>query len=278
MKAAEKARNEFVTKTYNPQVIAKNDLVRELGTAKVEKSAAEKERENIVAANNKKIELAEKTLVGATVQAASMREEEAMQGEQTLLQQRVYANQWETVQERQKELEEATKNLARAQDEYASKLKAAKVATANLDGMSAQQQNAARGLRDGKVWDKMTQKQNWWTERGFDQKKADNYFRAHPDEAAAIGYTPSLSGNDQNRLNYLAGKKASGQELSKSQEKELKDLLDRDPEEQARRKEKEADAAAEKVKAAQEKKEQAEESLKLNVEAIKTMMEKLGLK
>ena len=87
-----------------------------------------------------------------------------------------------------------------------------------------------------------------------------------------------MNGNDQNRLNYLAGKKASGQELSQSQQKELNDLLSRDPETIARKREAEADKAAEKIKDAIEKRKQAEDALRLNVEQINKRMQNLGLK
>lgn len=139
VEAAAKAKNEFVTKTYNPVVAQKNDLNRELDTAKVEKSAAEKERENVVAANTKKIDLAERALRQATAAAADAREAEALQSEQQLAEQKAYAYQQQRLTQVEEQLEKEKKKVKDAEEDYAKALKEAAKATAaaaNANGLN----------------------------------------------------------------------------------------------------------------------------------------------
>jgi len=74
LKEAVKALNDFINKTYNPTVRQLNDAQQELKIQEANLKAAEKERENVLAENSKKMKAAEDAYVGATWEAAHARE------------------------------------------------------------------------------------------------------------------------------------------------------------------------------------------------------------
>ena len=130
LNAAVKARNEFVAKTYNPTLQQKTDVAAELTTANVEKQAAEQERQNVIAENDKKIALAQRSYESSLTMAAEARNKEAMDAEQLMHEQRAYALNMQHLETRQLELQDATDELRSAESEYASKLRKAEIAKA----------------------------------------------------------------------------------------------------------------------------------------------------
>ena len=101
LKEAVRALNDFITKTYNPTVRQLNDAQQELKVQEANLKAAEKERENVLAENSKKMKAAESAYVGATFEAAHARERSQVEAEQLYLDQLVHAANMQTLGERQ---------------------------------------------------------------------------------------------------------------------------------------------------------------------------------
>lgn len=101
LKQAVTALNDFITKTYNPTVRQLNDAQRELKVQEENLRAAEKERENVVAENNRNLDLAERRYIGATVEAANARERSKIAEEQLVAEQEAHAANEQALDERQ---------------------------------------------------------------------------------------------------------------------------------------------------------------------------------
>lgn len=256
LKLATKARNEFVTKTLNPAIQQKNELQDTLKTAQVERKAAEAERLNVEKENSKKLEIAERAYKGALAEATDVKEAEIAEEERLVAEQKVNAYRWERLQQLEKEVETTTKAVKDAQDDYAKALKNASNA-ANAAAIIAEggvwNPRGATGGRDRSVGpaSNNTDSPNWTTftrPKGWDRR----YWQSHQDEAAAKGVQAGLSDKEQREYNNLAGKLASGQELTPSQKKRMKELSAKDPEQQKLRAEQAADKAKDKLTDAQE--------------------------
>ena len=153
LKQAVKALNDFLNKTYNPTVRQLNDAQQELTVQEANLKAAEKERENVLADNNKKIKAAEDAYIGATMEAANARERSKIEEEQLVAEQLARAANMQTLDERETELQDATKELAMAEWRYAQRLKEARDAQA-----------AVGVIQNGGVWNP-----NGATPRGRDR-------------------------------------------------------------------------------------------------------------
>ena len=99
-----------------------------MNTANVERQAAEQERQNVIAENDKKIALAQRSYESSIAMAAEARNKEAMDAEQLMHEQRAYALNMQHLETRQQELQDATDELRAAESDYASKLRKAKIA------------------------------------------------------------------------------------------------------------------------------------------------------
>lgn len=112
MKDAAKAYNDFINNTYNPTVRKLNDEQKNLTVQEANLKAAEQERTNVLNANSKKLELADKKYIGATVEAANARERSKIEEEQLVAEQEANAATYARRQEIEAELEAAAKQLA----------------------------------------------------------------------------------------------------------------------------------------------------------------------
>ena len=280
IKAAEKARNEFVAKTFNPTMQQRNDVVAELNTANVERQAAEQERQNVIAENDKKIALAQRSYESSTAMAAEARNKEAMEAEQLMHEQRAYALNIQHLSNRQKELEDATDELKNAEQYYANKLKAARVAQmqlANVNNGGLWNPNGATPgrRRSGASANNADNEGNWGTfakPEGWEQR----YFQTHADEARAKGIVPGLTKKEQQEYDRLADKMVEGgrNALSEKDRKRWDELKAKNPEDQAA----EAEKAAAKAKEQRDTLKDKVEGLKNSVDTIKTQLDRLGLK
>ena len=280
IKAAEKARNEFVAKTFNPTMQQRNDVVAELNTANVERQAAEQERQNVIAENDKKIALAQRSYESSTAMAAEARNMEAAQAEQIMNEQKAYAANMQHLENRQKELQDATDELKAAELDYAYRLKRAKIAQAQLDNVNNggvwNPNGATPGRkRSGAAANNTDNVGNWSTftkPEGFEQR----YWQTHQAEAKAAGVVPGLTKKEQQEYNKLADKMVEGgrNALSEKDKKRWDELKAKNPEDQAAEAEKAAAKAKDKVDTMKEKVSE----LKDSVDTIKQYLEKLGLK
>lgn len=250
LKQAVKALNDFITKTYNPTVRQLNDAQQELKVQEENLKAAEKERENVVADNSKKLKQAEKAYIGATVEAANAREASAIAAEQQYHEQMAMSMNIQALAERQDELEAATKELEMAEWQYAQRLKEAAAATAGWrqgggwgDGNAAigAGQIIGNGINGKDRYDpRNNQSKN---DAGYNARKEEGYER----NARSQGY--GLSASEQREYNNLANKMVNGgrNALSDREKKRWDELKAKNPEDIAREKEKEADKAKDKV-------------------------------
>lgn len=118
-----------------------NDAKQELRIQEENLRAAEQERQNVLAANSKKLKAADEAYIGATVEAANARERSKIAEEQLVAEQEANAANWQALDTRTQELESATKELANAQWQYAQRLKDARDAQA-----------AVGVIQNGGVW------------------------------------------------------------------------------------------------------------------------------
>ncbi len=282
LKAAVKARNEFVAKTYNPTIQQKNDVVNEMKSATVDRQAAEQERANVIAENTKKLKVAEDAYNGAMVMAANVRERETIQAEQLVAEQLARAANIQALDEREQELEEATKQLADAEQQYAWKLKDARNALAafqtiqnggiwnpngvQIGGRINARQGASANNMDNAGFSDFAKPKGW----------EERWAQTHADYAAANGIVTGMSKKDQREYNNLANKMFEGgrNALSKSEQKRWDELKKKDPEYQAQL----AERNAEKAKDKRDDLKTKIGELKTSVDTIKTYLENLGLK
>ena len=282
LKAAVKARNEFVANTYNPTVQQKNDVQNEIKTATVERQAAEKERANVVAENTKKIKEAEESYKGAVVVAANVRERQAIEDEQLLAEQRARAWNILTLDQREQELEAATKELADAEQQYAWKLKDARNALAAFQTIQAGGVWNPNGAQiGGRINPRQGASANNMDNAGFtDFAKPkgweERWAQTHADYAAANGIVTGMSKKDQREYNDLANKMVEGgrNALSKSEQKRWDELRKKDPEYQAEL----AERNAEKAKDKRDDLKTKIGELTTSVNTIQKYLENLGLK
>lgn len=282
LKAAVKARNEFVAKTYNPAVQAKNDVQSEIKTAKVEKQAAEQERANVIADNTKKLKVAEAAYRGSLVQAANVRDRQTIEAEQVMAEQRARAASIQMLDKREQELEAATKELADAEQQYAWKLKDARNALAAFQTIQAGGVWNPNGAQiGGRINGRQGASANNGDNAGFsDFAKPkgweERWAQSHADYAAANGIVTGMSKKDQREYENLANKMVEGGRgaLSKSEQKRWDELRKKDPEYQAEL----AEKNAEKAKGKRDDLKTKVSELKTSVDAIKTYLENLGLK
>lgn len=282
LKAAVKARNEFVAKTYNPAVQAKNDVQNEIKTATVERQAAEQERANVIADNTKKLKVAEAAYRGSLVQAANVRERETIEAEQLMAEQEARAASIQALDEREQELEAATKELADAEQLYAWKLKDARNALKAFETIQAGGVWNPNGAQiGGRINGRQGASANNTDNAGFgDFAKPkgweERWAQSHADYAAANGIVTGMSKKDQREYNNLANKMVEGGRgaLSKSEQKRWDELRKKDPEYQAQL----AERNAEKAKGKRDDLKTKVSELKTSVDAIKTYLENLGLK
>ena len=282
LKAAVKARNDFVANTYNPTVQQKNDVQNEIKTATVERQAAEKERANVVAENTKKIKEAEESYKGAVVVAANVRERQAIEDEQLLAEQRARAWNILTLDQREQELEAATKELADAEQQYAWKLKDARNALAAFQTIQAGGVWNPNGAQiGGRINPRQGASANNMDNAGFtDFAKPkgweERWAQTHADYAAANGIVTGMSKKDQREYNDLANKMVEGgrNALSKSEQKRWDELRKKDPEYQAEL----AERNAEKAKDKRDDLKTKIGELTTSVNTIQKYLENLGLK
>ena len=277
-----KARNEFVAKTYNPTVQQKNDVQNEIKTATVERQAAEQERANVVADNTKKLKVAEAAYRGSLVQAANVRDRETIEAEQLMAEQEARAASIQALDEREQELEAATKELADAEQQYAWKLKDARNALkafqtiqaggvwnpngAQIGGRINGRQGASANNGDNAGFSDFAKPKGW----------EERWAQTHADYAAANGIVTGMSKKDQREYDNLANKMVEGGigALSKSQRSRWGELRKKDPEYQAEL----AEKNAEKAKGKRDDLKTKVSELKTSVDTIKQYLENLGLK
>lgn len=282
LKAAVKARNEFVAKTYNPAVQQKNDVVNEIKTATVERQAAEQERANVIADNTKKLKVAEAAYRGSLAEAANVRDRQTIEAEQVMAEQRARAASIQMLDKREQELEDATKALADAEQQYAWKLKDARNALAAFQTIQAGGIWNPNGAQvGGRLNGRQGASANNTDNAGFsDFAKPkgweERWAQSHADYAAANGIVTGMSKKDQREYNNLANKMVEGgrNALSKSEQKRWDELRKKDPEYQAEL----AEKNAEKAKGNRDDLKTKVSELKTSVDAIKTYLENLGLK
>ena len=275
LKQAVKALNDFITKTYNPTVRQLNDAQQELKVQEENLKAAEKERENVVSENNKNLDLAEKKYIGATVEAANARERTEREAEQLLAEQMARAANVQALDQREQELESATKELENAQWQYTQRLKEARAATAGWrQGGGWGDGNASIGT--GQIIGNGINGKNRYDPRN-NQSKNDAGYNARMEEgyernARSQGY--GLSASEQRDYNNLANKMVNGGKnaLTNAEKKRWEELKAKNPEDIAREKEKEADKAKDKV----EDLKTEVTKLKDGVDSIKTWLEQHG--
>lgn len=122
IKAAEKARNEFVAKTYNPTMQQRNDVLGELNTANVEKKAAEQERLNVVADNERKLAKAERAYQQTLGMANAALSEQVERDLAETAQQEALAMNHQILADKEEKLAKATSELEAAERDYAQRL------------------------------------------------------------------------------------------------------------------------------------------------------------
>lgn len=122
IKAAEKARNEFVAKTYNPTMQQRNDVSDELNTANVEKKAAEQERLNVIADNERKLAKAERAYQQTLGMANAALSERAEQDAIETATQEAHAMNQQMLADKEEKLAKATSELEAAEKNYAKRL------------------------------------------------------------------------------------------------------------------------------------------------------------
>lgn len=282
LKAAVKARNEFVAKTYNPAVQQKNDVVNEIKTATVERQAAEQERANVIADNTKKLKVAESAYRGSLAQAANVRDRQTIEAEQILAEQEARATSIQALEEREQELEEATKALADAEQQYAWKLKDARKALAAFQTIQAGGIWNPNGAQiGGRLNGRQGASANNGDNAGFSDFARpkgweERWAQTHADYAAANGIVAGMTKKDQREYENLANKMVEGgrNALSKSEQKRWDELRKKDPEYQAQL----AERNAEKAKGARDDLKTKVSELKNSVDTIRTYLENLGLK
>lgn len=250
VKEAQKALNDFITKTYNPTVRQLNDAQQELKVQEENLKAAEAERKNVVAENNKKLKDAERRYIGATVEAANERERSVREAEQQYHEQLAMSMNIQALSERQDELVNATKELEMAEWRYAQRLKEARAATAGWrEGGGWGEGNAPIGV--GQVIGNGINGKNRYDPRN-NQSLNDAGYNARMEagferNARSQGY--GLSAKEQREYNNLADKMVNGGKnaLSNAEKKRWEELKAKNPEDIAAQKEKEAAKAKDKV-------------------------------
>ena len=138
-----------------------------------------------------------------------------------------------------KKVEDAKEALAKAQEDYADKLRDYQKKMDNLEqygyfnpnhaqaGERRRRSGAAANNEDWGNWGNFAKPEGW------DQR----YWQTHPGEAAAAGVNPGMNSNQQSRYNQLANKMANGglNALSDSEKAEWNQLKQLDPEEQKKK-------------------------------------------
>lgn len=270
LKEAAKAYNDFLNNTYNPTVRKLNDEQKNLTVQEANLEAAEQERANVLNANTKKLDLADKKYIAATVEAANARAQSEIEEEQVVAEQEAHAANMQRRDEIEAELEKATKELAAAE-------RAA--ATAQINAANAA--NAAAVAANGGIWNpngvpvggRVRPREgaaannednagfnNFAKPKGWDARFA----QTHPEWAAANGIIAPLSDKDEREKARLVNKMAEGgyENLSDKDKAKWDDIKKRDPEYLAQKAEEEADNARKKV-----------DSIKDNVATMKTALQ-----
>lgn len=272
LKEAAKAYNDFINNTYNPTVHKLNDEQNNLTTQEANLKAAEQERTNVLNANTKKLEAADKRYIGATVEAADARARNKIAEEQLVAEQEAYAANWQRQQEIEAELEAATKQLAQAElDAAAAQRNAANAAnaaaaTANggiwnpngvpVGGRGRPREGAAANNGDNAGFNDFAKPKGWDA----------RFAQTHSEWAAANGIIAPLSDNDEREKARLVNKMAEGgyENLSDKDKAKWDDIKKRDPEYLAQKAEEEAEKARENV-----------DNIKDNVATMKTSLENI---
>ena len=272
LKDAAKAYNDFINNTYNPTVRKLNDEQKNLTVQEANLKAAEQERTNVLNANSKKLELADKKYIGATVEAANARERSKIEEEQLVAEQEANAATYARRQEIEAELEAAAKQLAQAElDAAAAQRNAANAANAAaaaanggiwnpngvpVGGRGRPREGAAANNGDNAGFNDFAKPKGW--EARFAQ--------THPEWAAANGIIAPLSDKDEREKARLVNKMAEGgyENLSDKDKAKWDDIKKRDPEYLAQKAEEEAKKAREKV-----------DNIKDNVATMKTSLENI---
>ena len=272
LKDTAKAYNDFINNTYNPTVRKLNDEQKNLTVQEANLKAAEQERTNVLNTNSKKLELADKKYIGATVEAADARERSKIAEEQLVAEQEAYAANYARRQEIEAELEAAAKQLAQAElDAAAAQRNAANAANAAaaaanggiwnpngipVGGRGRPREGAAANNGDNAGFNDFAKPKGW--EARFAQ--------THPEWAAANGIIAPLSDKDEREKARLVNKMAEGgyENLSDKDKAKWDDIKKRDPEYLAQKAEEEAKKAREKV-----------DNIKDNVATMKTSLENI---
>ena len=250
LKEAVKALNDFINKTYNPTVRQLNDAQQELKIQEANLKAAEAERTNVLSDNSKKLKAAEDVYIGATWEAAHARERSKIEEEQLVAEQLARAANMQALDERQTELQIATKDLSLAEWQYAQRLKEARAATAGWRGEGGWGVNGTQ-IGTGQIIGNGVNGANRYGARN-NQSVNDGGYNARVEEgyernARSQGY--GLSAKEQREYNNLANKMVNGGKnaLTNSEKKRWEELKAKNPEDIAAAKEKEAEKAKDKV-------------------------------
>lgn len=250
LKEAVKALNDFINKTYNPTVRQLNDAQQELKIQEANLKAAEAERTNVLSDNSKKLKAAEDVYIGATWEAAHARERSKIEEEQLVAEQLARAANMQALDERQTELQKATKDLSLAEWQYTQRLKEARAATAGWRGEGGWGVNGTQ-IGTGQIIGNGVNGANRYGARN-NQSVNDGGYNARVEEgyernARSQGY--GLSAKEQREYNNLANKMVNGGKnaLTNSEKKRWEELKAKNPEDIAAAKEKEADKAKDKV-------------------------------
>lgn len=277
LKEAVKALNDFINKTYNPTVRQLNDAQQELKIQEANLKAAEAERTNVLSDNSKKLKAAEDVYIGATWEAAHARERSKIEEEQLVAEQLARAANMQALDERQTELQIATRHLAEAERSYANRLKESADAQAALAAIQAGgvwNPNGAMPGRDRGSGPASNNSDwgNWGTfgkPKGWDAR----YWQTHPDEAAAAGVQAGLSPNEQRDFDAKTRKLQNAgamtpedreKVLGKKGAKEWEEAYERTPEYQA-----------ELAKIRAQKAEKQRDDLKTKIENLNTSVKNI---
>lgn len=279
IKAAEKARNEFVAKTYNPTMQQRNDVLGELNTANVEKKASEQERLNVIADNERKLAKAERAYQQTLGMANAALSEQAERDLQETAETEALATNQQMLADKEEKLQKATSELEAAEKNYAKRLNEAQVAAKayrdyanggvyNPNGATAgrKRSGASANNVDNSNGGLFAKAQGW------DQR----YWQSHWKEAIENGIAPGLSGAKQRDYKNIAQKIARrGEESLTKDERRRKAIYDKlNPELQFA----EANKAAEKAKEQRDNIREKINDLKTSIDTINKTIERLTAK
>ena len=281
---AVEARDRFYNTSYTGLKRRKEGLESEVEAAQNLEKAANVELENVIAQNARKRDQAEKAYHLAITEAEAVLERQTRADEQLIAEQNAYAANIQARDERQNELDAATRELAVAERDYAKKLKQASDARAAMEAVGnggVWNPNGATAGRDRSSGPASNNSDNSGSAFSQARGKSARYWQTHRREAEEKGIVVGMSDKEQSNFDAMTRKLQNAgaltaeereKVLGKKGAKEWEEAYKKTPEYQAELQKIRADKSKDKVDNLKTKVEQ----LKTSVDNINTWLERHG--